>query len=168
MGCIMQGCEQGLKPFTLIDLNAVMKHLNCGRASGEDGMAREMIQHFGENAKKWLLALFNNCATSFQIPKIWRKVRVVALLKPGRDPSSPKSYRPIFLVCILYKLYERIILARIERTVEEHLSADQAGFRLGRLCCSQVLNLTQYTEDGLQEKKIAGAAFVDLQLPTTH
>ncbi|XP_076065308.1 uncharacterized protein LOC143039315 [Oratosquilla oratoria] len=137
MGCIMQDCKQGLVPFTLADLNAAMKHLKCGKASGEDGITPEMIQHFGENAKTWLLTLFNNCAMSYQIPKIWRKARVVALLKPGKDPSSPKSYRPISLLCTLYKLYERMILARIEGTVDEQLSADQAGFRPGRSCCSQ-------------------------------
>ena len=33
--------------------------------------------------------------------------------KPGKDPSSPKSYRPNSLLCIPYKLYERLILMRI-------------------------------------------------------
>ena len=55
-----------------------------------------------------------------------------------------------------------MILARIHGTVEEHLSPDQAGFRPGRSCCSQVLNLTQYIEDGFETKQITGAVFVDL------
>ena len=45
---------------------------------------------------------------------------------------------------------------------EEQLSPDQAGFRAGRSCCSQVLNLTQYIEDGFELGKITGAVFVDL------
>ena len=55
-----------------------------------------------------------------------------------------------------------MILTRIQETVEEHLSPDQAGFRPGRSCCSQVLNLTQYIEDGYEAKKITGTVFVDL------
>ncbi len=55
-----------------------------------------------------------------------------------------------------------MILSRICETVKEHLSADQAGFRPGRSCSSQVLNLTRYIEDGFETKQITGAVFVDL------
>ena len=50
----------------------------------------------------------------------------------------------------------------ISPMVEEQLSPDQAGFRAGRSCCSQVLNLTQYIKDGYELEKITGAVFVDL------
>ena len=59
-------------------------------------------------------------------------------------------------------MYERPILSRITPTVEVQLSRDQAGFRSGRSCCGQVLNLVQYIEDGFQEGNITGAVFVDL------
>ena len=36
------------------------------------------------------------------------------------------------------------------------------GFRTGKSCTSQLLNLTQHIEDGYQVGKITGAAFVDL------
>ena len=162
MDRIMQESDEIFQQFTSEELNAAMKHLKSGKAAGLDGITTEMIHHFGDKVKAWLLLLFNNCAATFQIPKIWRRARVVALLKPGKDPSSPKSYRPISLLCILYKLFERLILARIQPIVEQHLSPDQAGFRPGRSCCSQILNLTQYIEDGYETKQITGAVFVDL------
>ena len=46
--------------------------------------------------------------------------------------------------------------------VESQLTPDQAGFRPGRSCCSQLLNLTQYIEDGFEKKLITGTVFVDL------
>ena len=36
------------------------------------------------------------------------------------------------------------------------------GFRPGRSCTSQLLNLTQHIEDGYQVEKVTGTAFVDL------
>ncbi len=159
---IMQNNNVDFEPFTEEDLATANSHLKHCKASGIDGITTEMVTHLRPNAKCWLLSLVSNCASSRKIPKIWKRGRVVALLKPGKDPTSPKSYRPISLLCILYKLYERIILSRICETVEEHLSTDQAGFRLGRSCCSQVLNLTQYIEDGFKTKQITGADFVDL------
>ena len=38
---------------------------------------------------------------------------------------------------------------------------EQAGFRPGTSCTSQLLNLTQLIEDGYQRGMITGAAFVD-------
>ena len=46
--------------------------------------------------------------------------------------------------------------------IEEHLIDQQAGFRPGKSTTGQLLNLTQYIEDGFQKKKITGAVFVDL------
>ena len=69
---------------------------------------------------------------------------------------------PISLLCILYKLYERLIMTRIKPSVEKQLTRDQAGFREGRSCCGQVLNLTQYIEDGFECCMVTGAVFVDL------
>ena len=162
MDGIAQTSEDKLDPFTTKDLEEALGLLKTGKAAGLDGITTELIQHFGSKAKAWTLALINKCAETCTVPKIWRKARVVALLKPGKDPTSKKSYRPISLLCILYKLYERLVLARISPIVEGQLTADQAGFRSGRSCCDQLLNLTQYIEDGFERKQVTGAVFVDL------
>ena len=148
--------------FTEEELDQAISSLKIGKASGLDGITTEMIKHFGTRTKAWLLDLMNNCATTCSIPKAWRKAKVVALLKPGKPPENRKSYRPISLLSILYKLYERLILARISPTVERQMSPDQAGFRPGRSCCDQLLNLTQFIEDGYERKQITGTVFVDL------
>ena len=158
----LQGTEEEIEPFTMDELEEALTHSKPGKAAGIDGITTEMIQHFGPNTMKWILTMVNKCATTCSIPKKWRKARVVALLKPGKDPSSRKSYRPISLLCILYKVYERLIMARISPTVEKELSKDQAGFRPGRSTCGQLLNLTQHIEDGYETKNITGTVFVDL------
>lgn len=99
------------------------------------------------------------------IPKIWRNVKVAALLKPGKDYKDPKSYRPIYYLCHtfkLYELYERIIINRIKEQVKRKLIAKQAGFRPGNSCPGQVLNLCHHIEDGYENKKVTGVVFVDL------
>ena len=62
---------------------------------------------------QWVSSLLNACARTHRLPILWRQARVVVLLKPGKDPSSPKSFRPISLLCHLYKLHERLILNRL-------------------------------------------------------
>ena len=55
-----------------------------------------------------------------------------------------------------------MILNRVTPLLENHLINEQAGFRPGKLCTSQLLNLTQHIKDGCQRGMISGAAFVDL------
>ena len=86
----------------------------------------------------------------------------MALLKPGKDPSVAKRFRPISLLCHTYKLFEGLILNRIAEHVDAKLIPEQAGFRPGKSCTSQLLNLTEHIEDGYEKGLITGAVFVDL------
>ena len=80
----------------------------------------------------------------------------------GKDSSVAKSFRPISLLCHTYKLFERLILNRIAEHVEAKLIPEQAGFRTGKSCTSQLLNLTEHIEDGHEKRLITGAVFADL------
>ena len=104
--------------LSLLSLSAwtnsqLLSLLKPWKAAGLDDLLTYMLQHLGNKAKSWLLDMINGCTSSKHIPSIWRKAKVIAIPKPGKDPSSPKSYRPISLLCIPYKLYERLILMRI-------------------------------------------------------
>ena len=83
-------------------------------------------------------------------------------MQTGKDPSAAKSFRPISLLCHTYKLFERLILNRIAEHVDAKLIPEQAGFRLGKSCTSQLLNLTEHIKDGYKKRLITGAVFVDL------
>ena len=150
------------KPFTMEELEVGISNLKPGKAIGLDNIATEEIKNFGPEAKKWLLQLYNQCLATRKLPKIWKKAHVTALLKPGKDPSLPKSYRPISLLSHTYKLFERLILNRVAPVIDERLIPEQAGFRPGKSTTSQVLNLTQYIEDGYEKGMVTGAVFVDL------
>ena len=97
-----------------------------------------------------------------RISKIWRKSRVIALPKPGKDLSLPKSFRPISLLCHPYKLFERLLLGKFNPVVEPKIIIQQADFREGKSTTCQLLNLTQHIEDGFKKRLVTGAVFVDL------
>ena len=70
-------------------------------------------------------------------------------------PSETRK-GPISLLCHLYKLYESLILNRLSPIIEHILLPEQAGFRPGKHCTAQVLNLTHHIEDGFETGKITG------------
>ena len=122
----------------------------------------EHLNNFGLVAHKLLLTMLNTFYMENRIPTIWRQSKIIAILIPGKDSMIPKNYRHISLLCHTYTLYELLIPNRIAPTIDQHQIKEQAGFRPGKSCTSQLLNLTQYIEDGYQEDMIIGTAFVDL------
>ena len=87
---------------------------------------------------------------------------MVAIPKPGKPVGDPKSYRPISLLCVPYKILERLIYARVEPLINPLLPKEQAGFRCGKSTVDQVVLLTQNIEDSFEAKKKAGDVFIDL------
>ena len=87
---------------------------------------------------------------------------MVAIPKPGKPVGDPKSYRPISLLCVPYKILERLIYARFEPLIDPLLPKEQAGFRRGKSIVDQIVLLTQNIENSFEAKKKAGAVFIDL------
>ena len=135
--------------FIISEFAAALKHLKPGKAPGPDSICPERFLHAGAALKSCL------------IPKIWRIALVVAIPKPMKPVEDPKSYRSISLLCVPYKILERLIYTRIEPIVDPLLPRKQAGFRQGRSTVDQTVLLTQHIEDSFETKK-AGAVFVDL------
>ena len=85
--------------------------------------------------------------------------------KTRKARRGPKSYSPISLLCVPYKILERLIYARVEPLIDPLLPKEQAGFRLGKSTVDQIVLLTQKIEDSFEAKKKAGAVFIDLTAP---
>ena len=55
-----------------------------------------------------------------------------------------------------------MLLNRLNLITEDAIIQEQSGFRSGKSCTSQLLNLTQHIEDGFEKSAITGTVFVDL------
>jgi len=97
-----------------------------------------------------------------KIPKIWRRALVLAIPKPEKPLGDCKSYLPISLLCVPFKILERLIYARVETITDPLLTQEQAGFQHGRWAVDQVTLLTHDIEDSFSAKKKTGIVFVDL------
>jgi hypothetical protein len=74
---------------------------------------------------------------------------VISILKPGKDPAQPSSYRPIILLDTISKLLEKIVLTRILYEIGECglLWDEQFGFQLRHSMSLQLAHLERITRD---------------------
>jgi hypothetical protein len=53
------------------------------------------------------------------IPNACKTAKVIMILKPGKNVSEVESYRPISLLPIMSKLFEKLILKGLKPFIEE-------------------------------------------------
>ncbi|GFU29247.1 probable RNA-directed DNA polymerase from transposon BS [Trichonephila clavipes] len=152
--------------FTLEELEYAIWRLIPKKSPGPDVIYGQMIVHFGEITKKYLLNMFITSWRSGKLPKIWKSSVIIPILKPGKDATSCKSYRPNSLTCILCKLMERIIHSRLIKFLTEHnfLHFYQTAYRANHSTVDQLFYLSQTIINGFQEKphEKTVAVFIDL------
>ena len=144
--------------FTVEELEAAIKKVKSGKVPGRDNIHPEFVIHQSAKTTAWLCSFFTSCSRRSKLLKTWRLATVVALPKPNKLVQDPKSYRPISLLCVPFKILERLIHSRID----PQLPREQAGFRRGRSTVDQVTLLTQDIEDSFQNNEWAGVVFLDL------
>ena len=148
--------------FSPREFSAALQHVKPGKAPGPDSIFPELIIHAGTALKSGLRGFLSSCLGQLKIPKVWRRALAVAIPKRKKPVEDAKSYRPISLISVPYKILERLIYAHIEPIVDPLLPGEQAGFRHGKSTVDQVVLLTQNIEDCFEAKKKAGAVFVDM------
>ena len=86
------------------------------------------------------------------------------ILKPSKPPHEKESYRPISLLSIIAKLFERLLLARLKPVIEERnlIPTHQFGFREKHSTIEQVHRVTNVIESTLENKKICAGVFLDV------
>ena len=76
-------------------------------------------------------------------PNIWKKSNVVPIHKKG-DKQLINNYRPVSLLPICGKIFERLLFNTIFKFFDENklLNPNQSGFRPHDSCVSQLISIT--------------------------
>ncbi|GFX26159.1 probable RNA-directed DNA polymerase from transposon X-element [Trichonephila clavipes] len=97
-----------------------------------------------QNAITHLTKIINRCVMYNHFPKPWKHAIVTMIPKSGKDQKFPINFRPISLISSIGKIYEKILLTRIEKyTLDNSIIPDiQHGFRKETSPCHQLLRTT--------------------------
>jgi hypothetical protein len=79
------------------EVQDVIRGLKISKAPGLDGIPNRALKHLPQRMILLLVALFNAILRTQYSPPVWKHARVISILKPGKDPALPSSYRPISL-----------------------------------------------------------------------
>jgi predicted transcriptional regulator len=111
-----------------------------------------------------LVALFNAILRTQYFTTVWKQARVISILKRGKDPALPSSYRPISLLDTIGKVFEKILLSRILSEVNERglLRNELFGLRPKHSTYLQLARHIERVFRNFGEKRLTGAVFLDV------
>jgi hypothetical protein len=135
--------------------------LKVGKAPGPYGV-RSGSSDIYLSALILLTKVFNAVLRRQYLPSAWKDARVESILKPGKDPMLPSSYRPISVLDNFGKPYEKILLARVFREVSERglLRDEHFRFRPRHSTTLQLARLVEKINRNFPEGRLTGASFL--------
>ncbi|GFS82362.1 putative RNA-directed DNA polymerase from transposon X-element [Trichonephila clavipes] len=138
-------CRQPLPYNCDFDMFELKRALSSAHntSPGPDGISYVLLRHLSEDSLVSLLYLFNRIWREQVYPTQWQEAIVIPILKPGKDPKNPLSYRPIALTSCLCKTLERMVNARLVYQLEKNkcIPLFQSGFRKGRSTLDNIIQL---------------------------
>ena len=110
-----------------------------------------------------LTVLFNLSVQQCKIPGEWKKAKVTPLYKSGAK-SDPKNFRPISVLPVVSKVYERLIHNQLASYFDENnLSCRfQSGFRKKHSTETAVTYFADQILMGMDKGLVTGAVLIDL------
>jgi hypothetical protein len=122
------------------------------------------LKHLPLSVVSLLVVLFNAIFRKQLFPAAWKHARVFSVLKPGKDPALPSSYRPISLLVTIGKPFEKILLSRILYEVSGRglFCDEQFGFRPKHSTTLKLTCLVERVSKTFDEKRLTGAVFLDV------
>ena len=138
--------EENIPAVTIKELEDQLKETSRGKAGDQAGLVVEMLQRGSDDLLGAIAMLFTELLSGrAQPPNIWKQSVITILFKKG-DATLPDNYRPITLLRIMYKLFSRVLNARIKQYLDARQGPDQAGFRKEYGCDDNLFTVVQIIE----------------------
>ena len=108
--------------------------------------------------------IFNNSLSSGLFPDDWKCARVTPLFKQG-ERTDVNNYRPISVISIIAKLFERIVYHQLYSFLasEEIITDHQSGFRSLHSTVTALLEATDSWAFHIDRGNVNAVIFLDLK-----
>ena len=162
-------------PITMQEVERALKTTSPYKAPGLDRIKAVCLRDGTNKFKTRMLAVFNASLKHQFQPAAWKEAILVLIPKPGKKHSNPSGYRPISLLCVMAKLFDKIMCSRMrpyiekarkivkgtwETTQEPFLPKEQSGFRAFMQCKDQFFRLMQHATQACQQDcNVIGVSF---------
>ena len=128
-----------------------------------DKISAETLKAGGEPMRQLLLKIINVAWSEGNTPQDWSKGLITPVVYKKGEKLDQSNYRAITLLSIPGKVFCRMILNRIQVTIDNHLTEEQCGFRSSRGTTDAVFVVRQIIEKARERRIKLYWNFVDFK-----
>ena len=152
-----------LRRTTVEEIEKLIRLLKSSKASGIDGISNYIVKLSVKVVSPVLMKLFNSCMDEGIFPDMFKIACVIPLFKGGEKTEST-NYRPISLLPVFSKLFEKVIEVRLAKFLDKNklITPHQFGFRKHYSTELAVTEIQNMLLKNIDENKITCTIFLDL------
>lgn len=141
------------------EISRIITDLHLGKASD---ISVRILKLFKHKLSPNLTILFNNCMRIGYFPDELKVAKVIPLHKGG-DKNDLSNYRPISLLPVISKIFEKLIHKRFTAFLTKHrvIYEKQFGFRSQHSTMHALNTAITQISNGLNENKVVLGIFLD-------
>ena len=153
--------------FSLVSENRVLgylKNLSAKKATGLDGIPSRFVRDGASVIACPLTHVINLSLIQGVVPEDLKSARVVPLFKKN-DKTEVGNYRPVSILTILSKVFERVVYDQMESYLNQKrlLYKFQSGFRSRFSTDTCLIHLTDFIKFQMDQGHYVGMILLDLQ-----
>jgi len=151
-----------LAPTDAYEIQLLIKNLKMKSNSSPNDIPSKFLKIASCIVSEWLSKLFNKCMTTGEFPDSWKIAHITPIPKV-HSPSSSSEYRPISVLPVLSKLFEKILYHRVHSYLTEHNLIDkrQYGFRENHSTELAITSIYDELLSNFDNKLITCSLFLD-------
>ena len=158
--------DNDLFQIPFISESFVMKELNSldsTKSTGLDGLGPRFLKVSSNIIARPLTHIFNLGIRQTKFPNIFKVAKVTPIFKKGVK-NDKNNYRPISILPVLSKVYERHISNSLKLFLEKHklLNNQQSGFRKFHSCETALTQIVDNWIEAINNNNLVGTIFLDL------
>ena len=133
-----------------------LKKLKKRKCKDAEGWRNEILICGGEEMTKSLEIMFNKIEEIRKPPEQWDKM-IIASINKKNPKTIMENKRGIFLTNIVSKVYERILITRNKKRIDESMSPYRSGGRKGRSTSDNIIMINTIIQ---KHKKIGKKTYI--------
>ena len=148
--------------FASQDIYEILVSLDSSKAMGTDNISPKLLKHCANLLCDPIQHLFQMSLSTSYLPVEWRTHCVTPIFKSG-DRSKVSNYRPISLLCVISKVFEKIIFNASINFLSDIFTPHQFGFLPGRSTLQQLLLFINDLLDSKNNNMVTDVIYLDFR-----
>jgi hypothetical protein len=149
--------------FTPKKVRNVLSAMKSKNSAGFDRVSNKMIKQLPENYAHLLATQYNKLFSIVHWSKNWKQARTLCFNKVDSPAPTTQQLRPISLLPVLGKVYERLFLLRFQKWLHNLnvIPWQQSGVRAHQSTVSRVNHLLEQLTNSLRHNTFTPILFID-------